>query len=124
MEKEANEDGVYSGSIVAAWRTVKASNDYYSRVRDYLLVSGCIEIQARSVPSIVRLYHPPEPFDEKDLTTGRESATLSAAQVTERLARVEARIGGMPIQKILLDFEQRIAVLEREREVEIHGKTT
>lgn len=123
-----DEDGdlIYEGSLIDAFNSTGMSSSYYTPVRKLLDSppnDPCVTVFRRgnsTQMSLVCLNHPP-PAEWKNitaggLTAGRRIATL-IVEVEGRVERLEAwreSIGEVNLSEALLNFERRIAKLERE----------
>ena len=106
---------VWKGSIVDTYKSIGASQHFYTPVMSVLKDLGCITILSsgrRARPSVIALHHPPDEteylfYSENRLTNSPESAKLRG-----RLEMLEKRIGGINIVDTLVELEKRVARLE------------
>lgn len=118
MARHADKHDIFEGSIVQAYADIRASRTYYSKLRELLVTSGCIEILRKGVsgsPSRVRLIRPPTEDDfemtyTRRLTRRRHSDTVSLEQ---RVSNIEGRLGDIDIGTMAVNFEDRIKVIEK-----------
>jgi len=110
---------VFIGKVTAAYRSVGAPVSYYSRVRALLLSQRCIQYLARGSHAggtVVRLDHAPEKIYADRLTPVEPRARMRLQDTERRVARLEARLAGLNLREMVINYETRISRLEREIE--------
>jgi len=108
---------VWRGSIVDTYKSIGASQHFYTPVMSTLKDLGCVTVLSagrRARPSVLALHHPPDEteylfYSENRLTNSPESAKLRG-----RLELLEKRIGGINIVDTLVELEKRVARLEHQ----------
>lgn len=109
-------DGIFTGSMVQAFRDIGVSQAYYSRIYRTLEEIGSIELlqsgRGGRQPSIIKLHHAPESANfeaayDKALTNPTPLDTLR-----QRVHNVEGRLPSIDISSALADHEQRLKALE------------
>lgn len=118
MEDGADGHGIFEGSIVAAFDEVRASRTYYSKLRNFLIESGCIEIERKGVtgsPSRVKMIHLPteEDFDKTYTRRLTKRRHRDSVQLEQRVSNIEGRLGDSDIASALVDLETRMKRLEK-----------
>lgn len=107
---------VFTGSRVGVFRSLNISQTYYTPIYSALEETGCLELLERGragFPSVMALYHPP---DEDEFTVAFKrnlTKTRSPSILDQRVSNLEGRLGETDLSSVLVNFEQRIAALER-----------
>jgi hypothetical protein len=106
---------VWRGSMVEAYKSIGASQHYYSGVMDTLKDLGCITVLSsgrRARPSVVALHHAPDEVEFIFYSESRLTGAPEAAKLRSRLELLERRIGGVNIADALVNIDKRVARLE------------
>lgn len=112
---------VFRGKTTDVFNSLELPSPYYHKAMALLKKMQCIEqVQrgARHVESIVYLHKRPELSDFLKLDPDEiKNATSERQRVHEittdaRLKNIESNLGGLDIQKLVTDFENRIQLLE------------
>jgi hypothetical protein len=101
--------------MVEAYKSIGASQHYYSGVMDALKDLGCITILSsgrRARPSVVALHHAPDETEFIFYSESRLTGAPEAAKLRSRLETLEKRIGGINIADALVNIDNRVKRLE------------
>lgn len=118
IDKADKSRKVFTGSRVEMFRSLHVSQAYYTQLYAVLEEMGCIQLLYRgraSQPSVMALYHSPV-LDEfraaykRPLTNEDAQSTLEA-----RVDLLEGRLKGIDLAGTLVNFEERLAVLEKRK---------
>jgi len=107
---------VYRGALTKLFKGLGVSQSYYSRVTVALKSLGCITLLkrgARGVDSIVAVHHPPDEMEFLIHHSTPLTHSPQAAKVTDRLADLEKRLGGLDVVEAIANLDRRVKVLER-----------
>lgn len=106
---------VFRGKIGDLYKSLGASQSYYSKIRGALLDMGCISIYAqgaRDRPTVVILHHPPEATEFRIRTDGHLTERGVNGILAQRVDDIHKRLGGLDIVAALKNFEERLTGIE------------
>jgi len=124
IDKADKSRKVFTGSRVETFRSLHVSQAYYTQLYAVLEEMGCIQLLYRGragQPSVMALYRSPV-LDEfraayrRPLTNEGASSTLET-----RVELLEGRLKGIDLAGTLVNFEERLTVLEKRK---ANGETT
>lgn len=107
---------VFRGALTKLFKGLGVSQSYYSKVMDALKDLGSITVLkrgARGVDSIVAVHSEPIEIDFLMRGSNRLTSSPQAARLSERVADLEKRLGGMSIVDAIDNLDRRLKALER-----------
>jgi len=126
MEAEAtkpkgSKQKVYEGKVVTTFQKLNISMAHYTPLFNALKELGGVELLdrgARGRPTRYRLHHPPvedayENLYAGALTPAAKGATILSEELEQRISNIERRLEGLDVKGIAVNFEERIARLEK-----------
>ncbi len=111
-----SEDGIFEGSLVAAFRAIEVSQSYYSTLYGVLKEMGCIEVlysgRGGGAMSRVELHHAPELDKFVETYQSRLTNDTPHARLTRRIETIEGRLPNIDLHSYISETERRLEALE------------
>lgn len=107
---------LFRGPLTGVYKELGIGQSYYSMINRTLREMGCVTLMrrgARGSDSVLALHHPPDETEFLFSQSRRLTDPPPAAKLTERIERLERRLGGVDIGKALNEIDERLTKLEK-----------